>query len=692
MTETRYKAFISYSHRDERWAKWLQRSLEHYRVPKRLVGKEGIYGPVPARLRPVFRDREDLSSASDLTARITEELEQSEFLVVICSPAAAKSRWVNEEVRHFRQAGNQDRVLALVVDGDPLGDVCFPESVLEGPDGARREPLAADVRKYADGKHLALLKIIAGMLGVRLDELRRRDAHRRLQRRLTWGFALAVLVLVLGWLLYAQATSREAARVQRANTEELLSYMLGDLQRLDPIAGVENTVIEHPEYAARMQALGLADWNSEDLFEKALSMREAGLELNWEGKLEEAMERFRDSHAALIELHRREGNTDRVLFELSQAEFYVGEGYVRRGEVETTREHWVHYGALARRLLNRQPNNPRYVMELSYTLMNLGALEHERTVPDIDKSLELLQAALQYNQMALVLDPRNPEFRDSLPTQLAWLADTWVQKCSLGNALEARQESVALRRELANENPGDPDYLQTLAFSLSGLANVQIAIGLGGEAVASFEEATGIMRRIHEAEPDNQEIEWEVLYREARLARLLFELAQIERAWNILEPMAGRIHELAQDPEHPGLLRAVEAGSFENVLGQVMIARGEIEAGETALRASVETLAALARAKPDIRETLVALAWATFDYWQQLGVYPAEAREVLPPGLLPGPEAVESCSAANLAARLAVAEDDPDRARRYVDYALGQGYFAPDFINFCKRYDLCELQ
>ena len=126
--------------------------------------------------------------------------------------------------------------------------------------------------------------------------------------RLTWGFATVALVLVLGWLLYAQATSREAARVQRANTEELLSYMLGDLQRLDPIAGVENTVIEHPEYAERMQALGLADWNSEDLFEKALASREAGMELNWEGRLEEAMEQFQDSHATLIELHRREGN------------------------------------------------------------------------------------------------------------------------------------------------------------------------------------------------------------------------------------------------------------------------------------------------------------------------------------------------------------------------------------------------
>jgi hypothetical protein len=175
------------------------------------------------------------------------------------------------------------------------------------------------------------------------------------------------------------------------------------------------------------------------------------------------------------------------------------------------------------------------------------------------------------------------------------------------------------------------------------------------------------------------------------LADLLFELGETERAWAKLEPMAERILELARDPEHPGLLRAVEAGSFQNSIGRVMIARGESAAGEAALRASVQTLVELARDKPDIRETQLALAWAAFGHWQEFGIYPDEARALLSPGLLPEPEALGSCSAANLAARLAVAEGNMPRARRYVDYALGQGYFAPGFINFCKRYDLCDL-
>ena len=129
----RFKAFISYNHRERVWSTWLQRSLEAYRIPKRLVGSEGEFGPVPRRLTPVFRDREDLPSASDLSGKVKEALEASEALIVVCSPASAGSKWVNEEIRYFRSLGREDRIFALIVDGDPQpddpGQQCFPDCI-----------------------------------------------------------------------------------------------------------------------------------------------------------------------------------------------------------------------------------------------------------------------------------------------------------------------------------------------------------------------------------------------------------------------------------------------------------------------------------------------------------------------------------------------------------------------------------
>ena len=113
----RYRAFISYSHQDQAWAQWLHKALETYRVPRRLVGQTTAAGVIPARLTPVLRDRDELPSAIDLNRKVEEALGQSANLIVICSPRAAASRWVNEEVLAFKRLGRANRIFCLIVDG-----------------------------------------------------------------------------------------------------------------------------------------------------------------------------------------------------------------------------------------------------------------------------------------------------------------------------------------------------------------------------------------------------------------------------------------------------------------------------------------------------------------------------------------------------------------------------------------------
>ena len=688
------KAFISYSHQDESWARWLQHSLESCRIPKRLVGEEGDFGPIPERLRPVFRDREDLSSASDLTTQIRRELANSDTLIVICSPAAAASRWVNEEIRYFRQLGRGERILALIVEGDPLArdgaQNCFPAAMAESTDGTRHEPLAADVRRYADGKYLSKLKIVSGVLGIRLDELRQRDAQRRTRNRFVYAIAALFLASVIGWLMNSVVTARLTAQVQRANTEELLSFMLGDLERLDPIQGLENISPENEGQARLTEQLGFEGMDSDILVEQALAWRKTGVDLKWEGELEAAMEQFTNSRAAIIELHQREGNTPRAVFELGQSEYYVGEVYVQMGEMDLAQQYWSHYGALTRRLLNAEPNNPKYVMELSYTLMNLGALELNRPMPDVSKSLELLQVAIQYNQMALVLDSGNPEYSGSLMNQLAWLADAWMEKCALGNALKVRQQTVDLRREMVARNPGDVYQQRELAITLGGLAGVQQQIGLNSLAIASLEEAVEKLHGLQQAESENADIEWQALYREVRLARLLITLGEFEQASEIIDPIAPRINELSNSELNTDHFFAVEAALFLLDQARLRLALGEVEQGEKLLRTVIEQLAELVRLRPGFELSLRGLAAASFTYWQQFGEKPGSNVDSLLGQYLADPESIENCTDASLAARLAIADGKAQLAKRYTSYVLGKGYFEPDFAAFCRKYQLCN--
>ncbi len=188
----KYWAFLSYSHQDTKVCEWLHQSLESYRVPRRLIGRETRDGSIPTRLFPVFRDRDELPGSSELGKNLTEALAQSRYLIVICSPAAARSRWVNEEIRQFKMMGGEGQVLALILDGEPNAAdkpnsgllECFPEALKYRVDasgnltGQRVEPIAADVRRGRETKSIALLRLIAGLLGVPFDELRQRDRER----------------------------------------------------------------------------------------------------------------------------------------------------------------------------------------------------------------------------------------------------------------------------------------------------------------------------------------------------------------------------------------------------------------------------------------------------------------------------------------------------------------------------------
>lgn len=218
----KYRAFFSYCHADRPVAEKLHRALETYRVPPELVGKQGAYGPIPANLRPIFRDRDDMIAGHSLTKAVRDALDRSDALIVVCSPASAKSPYVQEEVRLFKSKRGAERVFPIIVAGEPGGvsNDCFPSTLRQRFDASGKmfdlteEPIAADMRAQGDGPELAELKLIAGLLGVGLDELRKREEierRRRTRRMAALAAAMTICaVLATGSGLYALQQKREA--------------------------------------------------------------------------------------------------------------------------------------------------------------------------------------------------------------------------------------------------------------------------------------------------------------------------------------------------------------------------------------------------------------------------------------------------------------------------------------------------
>ena len=201
----RYWAFVSHSSKDAKWARWLHRSIEDYGIPAHFVNHPTPAGvPAPKRFHPLFHYRTDLPASSNLREEIGTSLRESRFLIVICSPNAAKSKWVNEEIEEFQRSGRKDHVFAIIVDGEPNTggpDECFPSALRQC------EPGAPDVRPQADGRHNAKLRLLAGMLGVNFDALKQRDLEKQ---RFIWAMRgslafVAVAIVVVFWILWRDA-------------------------------------------------------------------------------------------------------------------------------------------------------------------------------------------------------------------------------------------------------------------------------------------------------------------------------------------------------------------------------------------------------------------------------------------------------------------------------------------------------
>ncbi|MEM7087439.1 MAG: toll/interleukin-1 receptor domain-containing protein [Bacteroidota bacterium] len=159
IVERKYKVFLSYRHADNReqgrqWATWLHQVIETYEIPKDLVGKLYNDGEkIPERIFPVFRDEEELSADANLADSIINALDNSDVLIVICSPQAVASKYVEEEITYFKQLGKEDNILAMIIEGEPNSNEneCFPLPLRfnrdkEGNLSKSSEPIAADFR------------------------------------------------------------------------------------------------------------------------------------------------------------------------------------------------------------------------------------------------------------------------------------------------------------------------------------------------------------------------------------------------------------------------------------------------------------------------------------------------------------------------------------------------------------------
>ena len=225
----RYDAFISYSHAaDDLLAPRLQDVLQHFGKPW-----------YRRRELSVFRDRTGLSANPGLWSSIVEALDDSAWFILLASPEAAASPWVNREVEHWIEARGTANVLVVLTEGTWLWDGPTgrfdPRSTAVPPalvTAFVEEPYHLDLTwahaetqvDPRDGRFRdAVATLAAAIRGVPKDELVGVDVreHRRTLRT-AWAAAVLLFALTVFSGGAAVAAVRNADQVQdeQAATED----------------------------------------------------------------------------------------------------------------------------------------------------------------------------------------------------------------------------------------------------------------------------------------------------------------------------------------------------------------------------------------------------------------------------------------------------------------------------------------
>jgi len=623
--EFRYRAFISYSHQDKSWAAWLHKALETYAIPKRLVGQSTAAGVIPKRLAPIFRDRDELASATDLGRKVNEALAQSANLIVICSPRAAASHWVNEEVLTFKQLGRSENIFCLIADGEPNASAlpgreaeeCFAHALRFTVDADGQltdrptEPIAADARPGKDGKTNAKLKLIAGMLDIGFDALK----HRELQRRNRHMAALATLALIVMAVTttlaivaviarHAAVVASHAAERRQKQAEALVSFMLGDLNdklaqvaRQDIMEAVDDHAMDY------FQSLPTTDVTDEALAQRAKALEKIGVVRLDQGHLSAAMTSFLAASklaAALAEAKpadtKRQLNHARILAFIGMTHWY--QGALDRAQQSFESAQTV--------LLHAMPEGAADLplqFELATVDNNIGHVLEARG--RLDDALAPYRSTLALSQKLVAAKPDNTDWADQLGDAHNNLGKLALMRGDLAMAVTEYSADDAIETTLAAHDPRDNDKRNNMVKVHAILGRTQALTGDIETGIRDLQQAVEMSTQLTKVDPSNTDFQEDLALYASQLARLQRLRDDLPAAQTLTAQSLSIFRVLTkQDPANVGWQREFAETQIEHAAQSR--AASQTDAAGKQVQAALALLEPLRAKQPDDRATLLA--------------------------------------------------------------------------------------
>lgn len=469
---------------------------------------------------------------------------------MICSPNAAASPWVAREVELFRALHPDRPILAALIAGEP--DTAFPAPLCVGV-----EPLAADFRPKRDGHRLALLKLVAGMAGVGLDELVQRDAQRRLRSVTAVTVVSVIAALTMGLLTaFAVSSSHEAQRqkglaldalgearrqramalsardeAQRQRTQAVRARDEAERQRIAAVLARSEAEDQRQEAEAMVEFMstelrGKLEGSEKLAVQSAVSQRAfgyyagrsdrlspssaarrarvmtaVGQDFERRGDLVAALGAFDEAYRTTRRLKMSDPGNPQSIFEHAQNEFGVAQIAYRRQDWAKAKAGYERYAQLADSLVWLKPGSLEYRKEVAYAQGNLCAValkmrDTRAALERCDRSLDAMR------EVASRMDDGRRAVASDMVNRHAWMADAYQRAGDLKRARVERDESAKIISAQLAERPGDRNIRADWVALQLAYASLAYAADDRAGALARLAEARQESDRLLREDPE----------------------------------------------------------------------------------------------------------------------------------------------------------------------------------------------
>ena len=625
----RYRAFISYSHQDKSWAGWLHKTLETYAIPKRLVGQATTAGVIPSRLAPIFRDRDELASATDLGRKVNEALAQSANLVVICSPRSAVSHWVNEEVLAYKRLGRSERIFCLIVDGEPDAselpdretEECFAPALRHrlGADDTlsheRTEPIAADARTGKDGKTNAKLKLIAGLLDLDFDALKRRELKRR-YRRMAALATLALIVMAATTTLAIMAViARNAAVVASQNAERrqkqaegLVDFMLGDLNdkltqvaRLDILEAVDDHAMSY------FQSLPTIDVTDEALAQRAKALEKIGSVRVNQGHLPAAMESYQAASKLMATLAQASPTNTARQLAYARILAFIGMIHWNQGQLDTAQQSFESAKTVLQRAAPNAANDLTLQYESAMVDNDIGHVLEARG--RLDEAVVPYRSTLALSQKLVMAKPDKTAWAVQLGSAHNNLGKLALMRGDLAMAVAEYTADDTIETALSVRDPKDYNQRDSMLAVRAILGRTLALTGDIETGMRDLQQAVGIATQLTKADPKDTGFQEHLALYSTQSSRLLRLSGDLTAAQSLnAQSLSIFLALTKQEPENVGWQREFAEAQIEHAAQSQ--ASGQSNAARRQAQAALAILDPLLVKQPNDRATLLATVGA----------------------------------------------------------------------------------